>query len=73
MKIAALLLAMSLVAACAVQPLPELPPSHPASPLATEAPSRPVTMGLSEDEASRTTAQLLAPASTPSVGTAHHR
>ncbi|HVE15816.1 MAG TPA: hypothetical protein VNB29_03725 [Chthoniobacterales bacterium] len=72
MKIAALLLAVSLVAACAVQPLPELPSSHPASPSAAEAPSRPVATGLSDDEASRTTAQLLAPASAPAAGMSHH-
>jgi hypothetical protein len=72
MKIAALLLAVSLLAACAAQPLPELPSSHPASPSAAESPSRPISIGLADDEASRTTAELLAPASAPDAGMSHH-
>ena len=59
MKLPALLFAALSLAACAVQPLPDLPPSHPASPDAAEAPARPSGTDLGNDDATRVTRQLL--------------
>jgi len=60
MKFFTLLPAVLALAACATQPLSDLPPSHPASPVAAEAPARPVA-NLADDTPTRTTEQLLAP------------
>ena len=51
-----------LLTSCAVTPLPDLPPSHPASPLGAEAAVWRASDSLAPDAATRRTDSLLAPA-----------
>lgn len=61
MRLALLAASASVLTACAVTPPPALPPTHPASPQAAESPRHTASAGLAIDEATQTTASLLAP------------